>query len=350
MIGYLDSVVGRALGEVSPVRPRLRGLFESFGGIRSTNAELAEPSLAARPPAGSAGEPFAGEANSARSEHLRAAEPEHPAPAEARGSAPPAPRAERSRTQDVGREAPPAALPEPPFARRFEAEPVRARAEQRSASVQRTSAATAQGTIGAPALTPALVAISPPAPVSAEVTSPARLLAAEPPGRLPAARRRRGPDSTTHAADERLLEPAVTESFRVEARGAERNDIAPREVIAARGTALLAAPTPRGPIALERSTVRNDSYAEHAEHAEHAERPAESPLRGLLVPERAFAPLFQRELATAPEPAPTINVTIGRVEIRAAVAQPTERRAPARAPRLSLDAYLHERNGGRPRP
>ena len=52
------------------------------------------------------------------------------------------------------------------------------------------------------------------------------------------------------------------------------------------------------------------------------------------------------------EATPTVQVTIGRVEIRAAVAAPaappSPRRAPAAKPSLSLADYLQRRSGGRP--
>ncbi len=43
---------------------------------------------------------------------------------------------------------------------------------------------------------------------------------------------------------------------------------------------------------------------------------------------------------------PTIQVTIGRVEIRAAVAPASARKTSARSPAMNLDAYLKQRNGG----
>jgi hypothetical protein len=53
--------------------------------------------------------------------------------------------------------------------------------------------------------------------------------------------------------------------------------------------------------------------------------------------------------ARAQEPAPTIRITIGRVEVRAVMpAQPAPRAAAAqRQPALSLDEYLKQRSGGR---
>jgi hypothetical protein len=47
-------------------------------------------------------------------------------------------------------------------------------------------------------------------------------------------------------------------------------------------------------------------------------------------------------------PAPTIRITIGRVEVRAVTPPPAPSRRPARpAPRMSLDEYLRSQNGGR---
>jgi len=45
--------------------------------------------------------------------------------------------------------------------------------------------------------------------------------------------------------------------------------------------------------------------------------------------------------------APTIQVTIGRVEIRATVAPTPTRKAPTHRPTMSLDEYLKQRNGSR---
>lgn len=71
-----------------------------------------------------------------------------------------------------------------------------------------------------------------------------------------------------------------------------------------------------------------------------------------LRPERDMLQLF-----TEPAPlhlgaervadTPTIQVTIGRVEIRATVESTPTRKTPAKAPVMSLDEYLRQRNGGR---
>ncbi len=93
-----------------------------------------------------------------------------------------------------------------------------------------------------------------------------------------------------------------------------------------------------------------------------SEGEAEAPRRRPEVSGRAAAPepiappvrrAAARELpgqtqrAAAPEPAPTIQVTIGRIEVRAAPAAPAPTKAGQR-PLLSLDEYLRRRNGGRP--
>ncbi|QSQ27593.1 hypothetical protein JY651_22935 [Pyxidicoccus parkwayensis] len=76
-------------------------------------------------------------------------------------------------------------------------------------------------------------------------------------------------------------------------------------------------------------------------------RPAASP-RGPSVPVQAER-VVSSPLPTAPESAPTqvVQVTIGRIEVRAATPPAPARPAPARqSSALSLDEYLRRRNGG----
>lgn len=64
---------------------------------------------------------------------------------------------------------------------------------------------------------------------------------------------------------------------------------------------------------------------------------------------RAPAPLTPRRApdeAPANAPAPTIQVTIGRVEVRATNQPAPSRQPSAQAPRLSLEEYLRRRSGG----
>jgi hypothetical protein len=61
-------------------------------------------------------------------------------------------------------------------------------------------------------------------------------------------------------------------------------------------------------------------------------------------------PHIIREPVAATEPAPTINVTIGRVDVRAIISSPAETPRVGRAPRAtatSLDEYLKQRSEGR---
>lgn len=61
----------------------------------------------------------------------------------------------------------------------------------------------------------------------------------------------------------------------------------------------------------------------------------------------ALPPMPARPTQTkSPEPAPTINVTIGRVEVRAAPAVSPPPRAPKAPNVMTLDEYLHRRKNG----
>jgi hypothetical protein len=124
---------------------------------------------------------------------------------------------------------------------------------------------------------------------------------------------------------------------------------------------------PRGRID-EREATRRDDAARRDAHAEAAR--AESKAEGRLESreaarrERAFAPLLvpaatkaaqaprssAESLTPAPDAAPTIRVTIGRIDVRAVfsdVQQQRPRPAPARPhPALTLEDYLRQRKGG----
>jgi len=86
-------------------------------------------------------------------------------------------------------------------------------------------------------------------------------------------------------------------------------------------------------------------------------RGADSPERGGESPGAARVPAFPVQAerggsapgVPAPEsaPAPVVQVTIGRIEVRAVTPPAPARQAPARtSPSLSLDEYLRRRNGG----
>lgn len=101
---------------------------------------------------------------------------------------------------------------------------------------------------------------------------------------------------------------------------------------------------------------RESLAAAHREPAPIAPPPAPEPGRALRVEvrpapaaERRSAPpaAAPRQVAEAPPAAPpTIQVTIGRIEVRAAPAPPAARPATPAGPALSLDDYLRQRNRG----
>lgn len=75
--------------------------------------------------------------------------------------------------------------------------------------------------------------------------------------------------------------------------------------------------------------------------------------RRSAAPSFRIEPSVEVEMRSRPEPATTIVVTIGRIEVRAPSSPPAaaparpRQPAPRRAPTLSLDAYLDQRNGVR---
>jgi hypothetical protein len=107
--------------------------------------------------------------------------------------------------------------------------------------------------------------------------------------------------------------------------------------------------TPIAPVAPSRDTAlnRRDVLRVPPEQ-DHA--PDRSPVR-TDRPVRAFDRLLTAEpleiaADSGGQTGPVIQVTIGRVEIRAVHAPRAEKRIAAKAPALSLDAYLTQRNGG----
>jgi len=108
----------------------------------------------------------------------------------------------------------------------------------------------------------------------------------------------------------------------------------------------------------ERHEVRTSERREHIVREETVRRDAppvsssrreRSPAQGTLAVPRISQPAPPLVAPAATEPPVTIEVTIGRVEVRAVHPAPQPRReSPARrGPSLSLDAYLEQRNRGR---
>ncbi len=66
-----------------------------------------------------------------------------------------------------------------------------------------------------------------------------------------------------------------------------------------------------------------------------------------VPPQTHLSAARQHRHQSAISESPTIQVTIGRVEIRAAAAPASARKTSARSPAMNLDEYLKQRNGGR---
>jgi len=77
-------------------------------------------------------------------------------------------------------------------------------------------------------------------------------------------------------------------------------------------------------------------------------RPAPRPALPTRAASRREQPAAHRPAPAAPpRELPPIEVTIGRIEVRAATAAPVAARSRGTAPRLGLDQYLRERGGHR---
>lgn len=113
----------------------------------------------------------------------------------------------------------------------------------------------------------------------------------------------------------------------------------------------------RGRAVDERAVLLDVPQAENITHpasvSDHARRsstPAKTSVQPHVTVYREPPASMPAEGIARPEPAPTIKITIGRVDVRAMMpAAPAPRPAPARpSPALSLDDYLKQRGGGRP--
>lgn len=104
------------------------------------------------------------------------------------------------------------------------------------------------------------------------------------------------------------------------------------------------------PLSVPTSDAPSPAAEARSQTVESEERRSERFAVAAIRPVARAAPAFSPSLppAMAPPP-PTIHVTIGRVEIRAVTTSaPTARTTlPATSPKISLDDYLKQRNGGR---
>lgn len=103
----------------------------------------------------------------------------------------------------------------------------------------------------------------------------------------------------------------------------------------------------RNESARARERQRNDEDESHAARQSQRGRESSNAIEPRHVPRRERQAAAREAQRERPEVAPTINVTIGRVEVRATQAPaPTPRRAETAAPRISLDDYLRRRRNG----
>jgi hypothetical protein len=98
--------------------------------------------------------------------------------------------------------------------------------------------------------------------------------------------------------------------------------------------------------ARERERRREDADESHAARRADRGREPSGTIEPRHVPRRERQAAARDAKIERAEVAPTINVTIGRVEVRATQGTPpAPRRAETAAPRMSLDDYLRRRNG-----
>lgn len=95
-----------------------------------------------------------------------------------------------------------------------------------------------------------------------------------------------------------------------------------------------------------REDEKDETRAERRERRERKDVPALVPRQPRPRRDARRDAAARDEAGPRAEVTPTINVTIGRVEVRATQAAPASpRRANAAAPRMGLDEYLRRRNG-----
>lgn len=132
----------------------------------------------------------------------------------------------------------------------------------------------------------------------------------------------------------------------------------PPSPIIARQTLLIPAslaPTPPPPVSTgqreSRAALSDDGLLVHPTIATGVKPRADSEPADPREPDASFDGIATPSLESVakPEPAPTIKITIGRVDVRAVMQpQPAPRPTPERRPALSLDEYLKQRSEGKP--
>lgn len=199
-----------------------------------------------------------------------------------------------------------------------------------------------------PMPTPAPVRLQPPVSVTEPASSAPDVSATPSPiGDRP----RTGPPASRAAAPLALVEPpppsrptspaAAVTSVPAPPEPARSGPV-PAEPAPARERAVPAAEESRQ-VVVER-VVREVVHASRTDNnrpARNEEAPVRPRIRPPVVPARIAAPTPQ---TAAPEPAPVIHVSVGRVEVRAVspMPQPQPQPQPSRVPALALEDYLQD--------
>lgn len=92
---------------------------------------------------------------------------------------------------------------------------------------------------------------------------------------------------------------------------------------------------------------RTDTESLYGRNAGITTKSGSAPVPGREHPQPLDGPTDPQFGMAQATDAPTIQVTIGRVEIRATIASTPIRKAPTHTPAMSLDEYLKQRNGSR---
>jgi hypothetical protein len=143
-------------------------------------------------------------------------------------------------------------------------------------------------------------------------------------------------------------QPLAREESRLIPRRRLVSEGAPRRGPAGEVDALPPDVLPETPSREQRATSYPRPPAITTPKANPLEAARQPPVRGVLKPPEMPTEVPAPARAAREEPAPSIRVTIGRIEVRAIMPAPPAASAPASpAPRLSLDEYLRRQSGGR---
>lgn len=202
-----------------------------------------------------------------------------------------------------------------------------------------------------PRVTERTVFLEKPGPSSPPAAEPHPGEAASPPAQPPV--RLREPDAPREAAEPKPAAPrpaAAHETVRPVVRIERRTEAGPtilRETNTRVDNVILREPRRETTARIEREAAPRQQAGRQPEPVPDGERPAtalSAGLRDKTVPPFPMPALKRREKPDAP-PQTTVQVTIGRVEVRAAPPAAAPRRRAPSPPVMSLEEYLRRRGG-----